>query len=168
MGTLPQEVTQPLTAKRKYPEKRKKRGKTRLLTLKHTQKAKDNKLHLGNSTKRPHGASQGGQQQGDAVKQPEQLAQGWLFFWGGSLDPQELLAPGIPVSSRSCCLSPSAELWAPGAEVSGHGAAAAGHTADREMSFLSHLSLKAAFISLSPFCRNVSVSSFNKYHLRCS
>lgn len=82
MGTLPQEVTQPLTAKRKYPEKRKKRGKTRLLTLKHTQKAKNNKFHLGNSTKKPHGASQGGQQQGDAVKQPEQLAQGWLFFLG--------------------------------------------------------------------------------------
>lgn len=33
--------------------------------------------------------------------------------------------------------------------------------------FLSCLSLEAAFISLSPFCQNVSVSSFNKYHLRC-
>lgn len=33
--------------------------------------------------------------------------------------------------------------------------------------FLSCLSLKAAFISLSPVCQNVSVSSFNKYHLRC-
>lgn len=33
--------------------------------------------------------------------------------------------------------------------------------------FLSCLSLKAAFISLPPFCQAVSVSSFNKYHLRC-
>lgn len=33
--------------------------------------------------------------------------------------------------------------------------------------FLSCLSLEAAFISLSPFCQNVSVSSFNKCHLRC-
>lgn len=77
--------------------------------------------------------------------------------------PTLCFARDIPTSGGSC------SSWWQHCPLSHLGADPAGlsPSAKDHYYFLSCLSLKAAFISPSPFCQNVSLSSFSKYHLRC-
>lgn len=113
--------------------------------------------------------------------QGQKLIQSWLFqedhetprefCWGPSPHRQEAAAaaPGGSVFPFSTWLSTlpgvqgsaGIKLLQPDTLQTHQSPSAKDHY------FLSCLSLKAAFISLSPFCQTVSVSSFKKYHLRC-
>lgn len=126
--------------------------------------------------------------QGDAATRAQKLAQSSLLGEGGKI-PSAFCLWGtlmFPISRGSCSSSsgsrrfPSPRASPPPSAALPRVRSSAGikllkpdtlqtrqSSSGKDYYFLSCLSLKAAFISLSPFCQNVSVNSFNKYHLRC-